>query len=81
MKLLNVNINFKLLQLIKMTHEQLKNEILSPTDGPVTKFVVISRSFELFANGLSSHDDISNVLFDILEDFNEIPSNEFNNLK
>jgi hypothetical protein len=63
-----------------MKNSEIKDYLLTATDGPVTKFVVMYRALELAATKTCDTYEIANVLDDCLDDltkFGDIPSNEF----
>ena len=57
--------------------ENIKSDLTHQCDGPVTKYVVISRAIELVGNSLYDPKFITDALDEVLEDFVELPSNEF----
>lgn len=63
---------------LQTTKWDIQAEIFNTHDGPVTEFVAIHRAIELAASRSYSVEDISNVLYEGLKDFKELPSTEFN---
>lgn len=57
--------------------QEIISDLTHQTDGPVTKHVVIFRAIELAYKHAYTEDSIAEALYNVLEDFVELPSNEF----
>lgn len=58
-----------------MAIREIKNDLLDASDGPVTSFVVMYRACKIAKS--EDADTVANALYECLENFEEIPSNEF----
>lgn len=57
-----------------MYYQEIKDELLHQTDGTVTSFVVMFRAIELASSNKYNNSDIANVLYEVLENFIELPN-------
>lgn len=57
-----------------MNQEQIKSYLTHDIDGPVDRFVLISRACELCSINPGLHEEISNVLHDVLNEFDSVNS-------
>lgn len=51
-----------------MTIGQIKSDIEDRSDGPLTAFVLMSRTMSLVSDGSASADEAANALYEVLEE-------------